>query len=636
MKRSFVLIIGLMSLSMLGLIGLQVYWVRHALQVKEEQFDRSVNDALNRVVSQLEKNEVASVVKEHMQVQQQPQPKKEPETKSIPARQKPASSEKQKSSKNQENSSKTPVDDSNLKPVARVPQEKQYRFYSTLKTGDPEQAVVMIYADSLRKQTVFRTVVPLDSTPFVIRQNSDSLLQLIRRSQKHINRDSLLRQLRVASSIKQRELPQIVILDSLMKVQRMPFVRADTFTFRRGANISEFRTIKKEVAEANPIQKSAPKPEQLIKIKEKQVGRAMEQMVVELVNKEVSVRERINFKQVDSLVASALADKGIETAYVYAISNILQDSLLHISPQQARFAKHQPYYQVSLFPNDLVRKPDYLLLQFPEKQQYVLGSMWLMLFSSALFTLIILFTFGLTLFFIRRQKKISDIKTDFINNMTHEFKTPIATISLATDAIQSPKVMQDQTRIGYYTGIIKEENKRMLSQVEYVLQMALLDRKELQVNLEPIHLDHLILNTLNKIKLQVEQRNGKLIFNSETEHLQVLADKLQLENMFLNLLDNANKYSPENPEIKVSTGIRNGIITVAVADNGIGMAPDVQKYIFDKFYRVPTGNLHNVKGFGLGLSYVKEVIERHRGHIQVKSTPGKGSTFSITLPPYQP
>ncbi len=261
-----------------------------------------------------------------------------------------------------------------------------------------------------------------------------------------------------------------------------------------------------------------------------------------------------------------------------------------------------------------------------------MASMGAMFGFSTLFTLIIFATFGATIHFIFRQKKISEIKSDFINNMTHEFKTPIATISLATSAINSPKVLHDEKRINYYTGIIEQENKRMLSQVENVLQMALMDRQELQLNQELISLQDLIETAVSKLKLQVENRGGRIIFENQAPFIFLNADKFHLENALVNLLDNANKYSPETPKIKVNLQKKNGQAIIQITDNGIGMNAEEVRRIFEKFYRVPTGNLHDVKGFGLGLSYVKNIVQLHHGQVKVKSAPGKGSTFQIILP----
>jgi two-component system phosphate regulon sensor histidine kinase PhoR len=224
------------------------------------------------------------------------------------------------------------------------------------------------------------------------------------------------------------------------------------------------------------------------------------------------------------------------------------------------------------------------------------------------------------------------MKTDFINNMTHEFKTPIATISLAADSITSPMIADDKKKVGRFAGIIKQENKRMLSQVEKVLQMALIDKSDFNLKVTEIDLHPIIAQALDYIKLQVVKRNGEVSSNLQATNPVIEGDQTHISNIIHNLLDNANKYSPDNPKISVETrNLPNGV-EVIVKDNGIGMNKEAKKHIFDKFYRVHTGNLHDVKGFGLGLSYVKAMITAHKGQIDVKSELGEGSSFILFFP----
>jgi len=224
------------------------------------------------------------------------------------------------------------------------------------------------------------------------------------------------------------------------------------------------------------------------------------------------------------------------------------------------------------------------------------------------------------------------MKTDFINNMTHEFKTPIATISLAADSITSPMISGNASKVNRFADIIKQENKRMLSQVEKVLQMAKFDNENLKLKVTELDIHGLIEEAVSNVSLQVEQRNGHVSTLLEAKNPIIMGDKTHISSMIHNLLDNANKYSPKNPTISVSTrNVRNGV-EVIVTDKGIGMTSEAKKHIFDKFYRVHTGNLHDVKGFGLGLSYVKALMTAHNGTVNVQSELGKGSTFSLYFP----
>ncbi len=256
---------------------------------------------------------------------------------------------------------------------------------------------------------------------------------------------------------------------------------------------------------------------------------------------------------------------------------------------------------------------------------------WLMI-GAVFFTLTICSAFFVTVNALLRQKKTSEIKNDFINNMTHEFKTPLATISLAVDALRNEKVLQDREKMGYFSGIIKEENKRMNKQVETILQASLMDRQEIQLNRVPMHVHEVINNVLENFQLQLDDRGGKALLQLNAGVDLIKADEVHFTNLIFNLIDNAVKYSKENLVIKIATINTGKYIQVRIEDNGIGMNKETQKRIFEKFYRAHTGNVHNVKGFGLGLSYVKTMVDAHGGRIKVDSTTGKGTTFIIDMP----
>ncbi|HLX67884.1 MAG TPA: ATP-binding protein, partial [Puia sp.] len=262
----------------------------------------------------------------------------------------------------------------------------------------------------------------------------------------------------------------------------------------------------------------------------------------------------------------------------------------------------------------------------------VQGQMRFMIASAIFFTLMIIAAFYVTVSALLRQKKLSEIKNDFINNMTHEFKTPLATISLAVDALRNEKVVSDREKTGYFTSIIKEENKRMNKQVETILQASLLDRQEQQLNLKSLHAHRIIQEALENVRLQLEGKGGsyELQLTAMTDLIE--ADEVHFMNVITNLIDNAIKYSKENLLIRISTHSTPRNLIIRIEDNGIGMTKETQRRIFEKFYRAHTGNLHNVKGFGLGLSYVKTIVEAHEGRIKVDSTIGKGTAFTLEFP----
>jgi two-component system phosphate regulon sensor histidine kinase PhoR len=262
----------------------------------------------------------------------------------------------------------------------------------------------------------------------------------------------------------------------------------------------------------------------------------------------------------------------------------------------------------------------------------ILRSMGWVIGGSVLFTLIIITAFALTIFAMLRQKKLSEIKSDFINNMTHEFKTPLATISLAVDAIGNDKVMKQKEKIHYFSDIIKEENKRMLKQVETILQSALLDRQEIKLDLQEINAHEIIERSVQNLELQLKKHNGEIQLSLEATDPMLFADEVHFSNIISNLLDNALKYSKEDPLITIKTFNRKKSLVITIEDNGIGMSKETLARIFEKFYRAHTGNLHNVKGFGLGLAYVKAVVDAHKGKIKVESVLGKGSKFEMDFP----
>jgi two-component system phosphate regulon sensor histidine kinase PhoR len=273
-----------------------------------------------------------------------------------------------------------------------------------------------------------------------------------------------------------------------------------------------------------------------------------------------------------------------------------------------------------------------MLVIVPNVKHIVISQLRWMIAGAVLFTIILLAAFYVTLNALIRQKKLSEIKNDFINNMTHEFKTPLATISLAVDALRNEKVLQNREKMNYFSGIIKEENKRMNKQVETILQAALTDRQELQLNLRPIHVHDIIHAALSNFNLQLQERNGKADLQLNAKNDLINADEVHFTNLISKLVDNAVKYSNDKLQIKITTNNTSKALIIRIEDSGIGMSKETIKRIFEKFYRAHTGNLHNVKGFGLGLSYVKTVVDAHHGKIKVESVLGRGTSFIIEMP----
>ncbi|TXB62140.1 sensor histidine kinase [Phaeodactylibacter luteus] len=359
--------------------------------------------------------------------------------------------------------------------------------------------------------------------------------------------------------------------------------------------------------------------------------------------REFPLEQRIKLQQLDKFLKRELSNRGIDTEYTYGVFSRSSNSFIiadgHYVVEDAHPKELLPgfqtifnsRYKVDLFPEENP-SPGMLMIHFPQRTSFVWRSLWLNFIGSIIFTAIILFCFAYTINVIFRQKKLSSMKTDFINNMTHEFKTPIATISLAADSITSPIIAGKADKVSRFANIIKQENKRMNSQVEKVLQMALLDKKDFSLKISDVNLHDIIHRAVENIGLQVEQKGGQATAELNAANPMIEGDSIHISNIINNLLDNANKYSPDEPDITVATrSVPNGV-EVSIADKGIGMNKEQRKHIFDKFYRVHTGDLHDVKGFGLGLSYVKAMMTAHKGQIDVKSEPGKGSTFILFFP----
>jgi two-component system, OmpR family, phosphate regulon sensor histidine kinase PhoR len=276
--------------------------------------------------------------------------------------------------------------------------------------------------------------------------------------------------------------------------------------------------------------------------------------------------------------------------------------------------------------------PEEIMTVVVPNWKQISGEMQWMIVGAIFFTLMIISAFYVTVNALLRQKKVSEIKNDFINNMTHEFKTPLATISLAVDALRNQKVLQDKEKMDYFSGIIKEENKRMNKHVETILQAAVMDRQELSLSKMPLHIHNLVEEIVDNYSLQLEEKKGRAEMHLDAKYDQIEADPVHFRNLISNLIDNAVKYSKENLLVKISTYNTNKNLVVRVEDNGIGMSKETLRRIFEKFYRAHTGNIHNVKGFGLGLSYVKTIVDAHHGKIKVDSTLGKGTGFTLEFP----
>jgi two-component system, OmpR family, phosphate regulon sensor histidine kinase PhoR len=341
----------------------------------------------------------------------------------------------------------------------------------------------------------------------------------------------------------------------------------------------------------------------------------------------VNVNTKItDFRKLEDLLRLEISNVFINTDFEYAVYDCASSEMIYgnyIKMDQSSKPKRR-----SLLPKfkDL---DYYFVIKFPERPSYVVSNLWINLVIFSIAALSVLF-FTYSILIILRQKRLSDLQKDFINNMTHEFKTPIASIKIAADVLQKDEAIINDKRLSRYASIIKEQNIRLNDQVEKVLNLARLEKETLKLNKEPVHLNELLTSIVEANQMKIS--SGSIVLVDETRDVTISADKLHLTNVIYNIIDNALKYCEKDPEIAVSLTRKEDRYLLKIKDNGIGIAKENHKYLFDKFYRVNTGNVHNIKGFGLGLFYVKSICKAHNWDIHVDSTIGVGSSFEIEIP----
>ncbi len=558
-----------MGISILGIIAVQLVWINNAIRVKNELFSRSVNDALNSTVSKLEEMHNVGVINQLAFDGSQFQ---------IPS---PNINYEIHTLVKTNDSIKTPsIPPRPPRPVRVIkevdPKKGKTRVEIKLdsKQRSKKAAQVFTYqfqSSSTAQKDSYRTNADSDNVFFI---QSDTIIS---------NIDSLY----AASMVK---------IDSLL------------------SNLDTLKEIR-------------PNFSKRVEMKASQLRKTANKFVTELEMWDVN---KINKEQIQKVLDEELKNKNVPIDFQFAVINdtIVDSSTANIEPEELQKAE----YQVELYPNNIFQKNVKLAVVFPHRENFIYRSLNWLLIASFLFSLFILGTFALSIYYILRQKKISEMKSDFINNMTHEFKTPIATISVATDSIANEKVIQNPEKIRYFTGMIKKENNRMNRQVEDILTIARLDKKDFEFTWEAVNVHELIQDAVQGLQLQIEKRGGFINLKLEAFNAVITTDKNHCTNVIFNLLDNAIKYSADAPEITITTRSKPKGVLISVADKGIGMTKSVQGKIFERFYRQSTGNVHNVKGFGLGLSYIKAVTEANQGSISVQSEPGKGSNFDIFLP----
>lgn len=345
--------------------------------------------------------------------------------------------------------------------------------------------------------------------------------------------------------------------------------------------------------------------------------------------KNVPIEERVNFKELETSIKSELKNNNIELAFQYEVVD-KNDKAVYKQPRFMDQDKKNEYQQV-LFPTDPANY--YLKVYFPQKSEYLFSEVEF-LYPAIIFTIILLVTFIIIIYTIFRQKRLSEMKNDFMNNMTHELKTPVSTISLAAQMLKDGSITKSPDVFKHISGVINDETERLSFQVEKVLQMSLFEKQRATLKMKELDANDIVVHVANTFQIKVEKFGGNLDIDLEATESAIDADKMHFTNVLFNLLDNAVKYRREDIplELMIRTWNSNNKLYISVEDNGIGIRKDFVKKIFERFYRVSTGNRHDVKGFGLGLAYVKKIIEDHKGTIKAESELGKGTKFIICLP----
>lgn len=382
----------------------------------------------------------------------------------------------------------------------------------------------------------------------------------------------------------------------------------------------------------NPQDKTDPLSHALNNLQKEvrtKIGEQSGRIMKDILNSDKPIQERVTRDMLDGALVQAFEERGIKIPFEFAI----YDSRGDMATATSGFNRDEISvpYQKHLFPNDVHPKANHILVYFPKRPNFIMESMGMVL-PTVVFTLVMILSSILTLVVIVRQKKLDEIKNDFINNMTHEFKTPISTISLASQMLKDATVLKTPATLQHISGVIQDESKRLSFQVEKVLQMAIFEKGKASLKTKELNINELAISVINSFRIKVEAKSGKIIEKLEAKNAVAQVDEVHFTNVLFNLLDNAYKYRRGTPIFQIKTWNRESGLVISVQDNGLGISKENLKRIFEKFYRVPTGNLHNVKGFGLGLSYVKKIVEDHGGTIHVESELNVGTKFEIFLP----
>lgn len=419
------------------------------------------------------------------------------------------------------------------------------------------------------------------------------------------------------------------ILEENYKVP-IDFFEQDSILIKKIFSKKDFKIVRHQVNNNEMLSNQLPPEERLVRIQRLRGAEKAEfEDAFKTLLDRIPLYKRVSNREIQLNLQNEFKERGITTNFTYGVySNGLATK---IKSDFFTLTKKKEY-MIPLFEFEEGKSRYQLYVDFPEERSYLLSTISQILLLSIFFIFIIMMAFGLALYQLLEQKKISEIKTDFINNMTHEFKTPIATINLALDAIKNPKIINDNEKVHRYINMIREENRRMNTQVENVLRIAKLEKNQLSLTIETVDIHDVIEEAITHLNLVIADKQGYIKTHFNANKSTIKGDYFHLINVFMNILDNAIKYSIDSPKVEVFTTVESKNLVIKIVDQGMGMSKNVQKQIFDKFYREQKGNVHDIKGHGLGLSYVKKMVELHQGKVEVESEKDKGSTFIVKLP----
>ena len=587
-----------MSFALLGVTGMQLYFLRQSYQLQSELFDRSVNEALSNVVAKVSRHDAQNFLNVKARQRQLPQTVWR---NNVPA---------------QNNQS---LADSGT--ARKLP-----------KKLSPRQKKIALLRDSLKRILMDKKI---DDEIADVLQGGAINLQF--RYEEFTDE---------FGDIHTRVTPMLVKSPMAQEKKNLKLHKFDTirYTYSDPQFGKQVISIPHINARWQHEQDSKRKEKQLRQVqlllandslKNTPHGKVtvFENLAEEYGKYGEPLKMRLDPLWIDTLLRFELSNKGINLPFSYEVSTANNDSLIFSrandgSGQKPVFSNAN-IYQTPIFSKDVINDPGMIRLAFPQKNTLILNRMTASLATTGGLLLVLIFCFGFTIFSILRQKKVSEMKTDFINNMTHEFKTPVSTIMIASDALRDNDIVNDKSRIIRLANIIYEENERLGSHIERVLNIARIEKNDFKLEKKPIDVNEMIAVVVDSMELKLQKHNANTILHLDADNAIIYADELHFSNVIYNLVDNAIKYSSGTPDITISTITRNGQVVIKVADKGVGMSRDQQTKIFEQFYRIPTGNLHDVKGFGLGLSYVNTIVKRLNGIISVKSEKEKGSEFEL-------